>query len=407
MTFVTIAWGNLIRNKRRTLSTVAAIAIGVSMIVVTNGFTNGISTSMSDSLINQLDGHMRIQHRDYKKFSISDQERILIKDYRPLAAEMKNNPHVRAVMPRVVTGGLMGKDDKSTTFFGTISDFETLNTVLPDYGKNLAAGQLLSRDDPDGVLVGQALAKSLNMAMGDELVLLSKTVHGEQSNALVHVRGIVTFPQDPIAEQSLVVAGMSKALKENLLDVGEGATQLVVRIDDIGNVPAVERSLNRRFAELGLPWKVEPWYESKAYSQMVGMFNGIGRVIMIVLTLMVGVVTSNALMMAFFERIREIGSLRAIGMRKADIYRMLYTESAMVGVVGVAAGLGAGAALVLAAWHVGVPLGGIVNQVVRPTLGVASMAVSVVAPLAAIMAAATVPIHAVGKMTVIESLDFQ
>ncbi len=407
MTFVTIAWGNLIRNKRRTLSTVAAIAIGVSMIVVTNGFTNGISTSMSDSLINQIDGHLRIQHRDYKKFSISDQERILIKDYRPLAAELKNNQHVRAVMPRVITGGLMGKDDKSTTFFGTISDFETLNAVLPDYGKNLVAGQLLSRDDPDGVLIGQALAKSLNMAMGDELVLLSKTVHGEQSNALVHVRGIVTFPQDPITEQSLVVAGMSKALKENLLDLGEGTTQLVVRIDDIGNVPAVERSLNRRFAELGLPWKVEPWYESKTYSQMVGMFNGIGRVIMIVLTLMVGVVTSNALMMAFFERIREIGSLRAIGMRKADIYRMLYTESAMVGVLGVAAGLGAGAALVLAAWHVGVPLGGMVNQEVHPTLGVASMAVSVVAPLVAIMAAATVPIHAVGKMTVIESLDYQ
>lgn len=407
MTFVTIAWGNLIRNKRRTLSTVAAIAIGVSMIVVTNGFTNGISTSMSDSLINQIDGHMRIQHRDYKKFSISDQERILIKDYRPLAAEVGKNPHVRAVMPRVVTGGLMGKDDKSTTFFGTISDFETLNTVLPDYGKNLIAGQLLSRDDPDGVLVGQALAKSLNMALGDELVLLSKTVHGEQSNALVHVRGIVTFPQDPIVEQSFVVAGMSKALKENLLDIGEGATQLVVRIDDIGNVPAVERNLNRRFAELGLPWKVEPWYESKGYSQMVGMFNGIGRVIMIVLTLMVGVVTSNALMMAFFERIREIGSLRAIGMRKTDIYRMLYTESAMVGTLGIAAGLGVGAALVLAAWHVGVPLGGIVNQDVHPTLSVAAVTVSVVAPFAAIVAAATVPIHAVGKMTVIESLDYQ
>ena len=69
------------------------------------------------------------------------------------------------------------------------------------------------------------------------------------------------------------------------------------------------------------------------------MFNGIGGLIMVILTLMVGVITSNALLMTFFERIREIGTLRAIGMQKIQVYQLLYTESAIIGVLGALAGL--------------------------------------------------------------------
>jgi putative ABC transport system permease protein len=406
MSYVNIAWNNLLRNRRRTLSTLAAIAIGVSMIVVTNGFTDGISANMSDSLVNQIDGHLRIQHRDYKKYFITDQDKILMSDYRALAEEVRKNPHVRAIMPRVMMGGLIGKDDKSTTFFGFASDLKMLSTVLPDYGKNLVSGQLLSADDPDGVLVGRALAKSLGVKIGDELVLLSKTVHGEQSNTLVHVRGIVTFPPDTTLEESLVFTSLGDTLKANLLDLGEGATQLVVRIDDIANVPGVEQELNHYFEERNQPWRVVPWYDSKVYSQMVGMFNGIGSLIMIILTLMVGVITSNALLMAFFERIREIGTLRAIGMKKVQVYQLLYTESAMVGVIGALCGLVLGVTLVMIGQHVGIPLGGLVNQDVHPILSGASMLVSVSTPVICILVAAAVPIRAASRMSVIESLEY-
>ncbi len=405
--YLNIAWGNLLRNRRRTLSTLAAIGTGVSMIVVTNGLVDGISRSMSDSLVNQIDAHLRVEHRDYRKFSITDQEKILIKDYRSLATALTKNPHVRTVMPRVVTGGLLGRDDRSTTFFGAVYDLSTLTKVLPDYGKNLVRGQLLSEHDSDGVLVGQALAKSLALNVGDELVLLSKTVHGEQSNALVHVRGIITFPQDQATEQSLIVGAMGRSLKDNLLDLGDAATQLLVRLDDIDNVPEVEAALNRQFEQQGLPWRVVPWYESRSYSQLVGLFNGIGRAIMLVLTLMVGMITSNSLLMAFFERIREVGTLRAIGMRKMDVYQLLYAESAVLGAIGTASGLALGALLVLLGGYAGIPLGGFVNQEVHPTLSAASIVVSVAAPLSVIVVAASFPIRAASRMSVIQALNYQ
>jgi putative ABC transport system permease protein len=406
MIFLDIAWNNLLRNRRRTLSTLAAIGVGVSMVVFINGITAGISATMSDALVNQIDGHVRVQHRDYKKYFLSEQEKILIRDYRWLAAEIKQNPHVRSIMPRVMTGGLMGNNDKSTTFFAFASDLATLPSVLPDYGKNLLDGQLLSESDPDGVLVGRALAKNFKLNIGDELVLLSKTVHGENSNALVHVRGVVTFPPDEVLEQSLVFTSLGKMVKDNLLDLGEGATQLVVRIDDTKNVPAVEAELNRYFESRGMPWRVVPWYDNEIYSRLVGMFEGVSRLISIILILMVGVVTSNALLMTFFERIREVGTLRAIGMNKLDVYRLLYTESAIVGIAGALLGLAFGVALVLLGKNIGIPLGGIVNQVVHPILNTTSLAVSVVSPIVCILIAAVIPIHAATKISVIESLNY-
>jgi putative ABC transport system permease protein len=406
MFFLEMAWHNLQRNRRRTLSTLLAIGVGVSMVVFVNGVTGGISANMSDALVNQIDGHLRIQHRDYKKYFITDQEKILIRDYRALSAEIMKNLHVRAILPRVMTVGLMGNNDKSTTFFAFASDLSTLTTVLPDYGKNLVAGQLLSESDPDGVLVGRALAKNLKLNIGDELVLLSKTVHGEDSNALLHVRGVVTFPPDEVLEQSLLFTTLGKMLKDNLLDLGDGATQLVVRIDETKNVPVVESALNRYFETRGMPWRVVPWYENEVYSRMVGMFEGISRLISMILIMMVGVVTSNALLMMFFERIREIGTLRAIGMPKSEVYRLLYTEAAIVGIGGALFGLSIGVALVMLGRHLGIPLGGIVNQVVHPVLNVSNLVVSVAAPVICIVIAAFIPIRAASRMSVIEALNY-
>lgn len=408
MMYGDIAWNNLLRNRRRTLSTLAAICIGVSMIVFTNGFTNGIAAGMSDSLVNQIDGHVRIQHRDYKRDYMTDQENVLIKDSRSLVTELMKNPHVRAVMPRVMTGGLIGKDEKTTTFIGMFSDLQTLNVVLPDYGKNLVTGKLLSSDDPDGVLIGEALAKSIGAAVGDELVLLSKTIQGDQSNALVHVRGTLTFPQDYAVEQSLIIAALGKNLREHLLDIGDdAATQLVLRIDDIKNVPEVETALAGYFEKQGSPWAVLPWYESQVYARVVAMFNGIGGVIMIVLTLMVAVITSNALLMAFFERIREIGTMRAIGMRTFDVYRLLYTETAIIAGIGVVVGLAVGAALVGIGALIGVPLSGIVQQEIHPELNIKTVMVSMLVPIICIVIVAAIPIRAANRMSVVDSLHYQ
>lgn len=405
--FTAMAWNNLKRNRRRTASTLLAIGLGTCLVILTSAIAGGIIGNLSDSLVKQTSGHLTIQHRDYPKYFLTDQEKILVQDQGALRAALADNPHVRSVMPRVVMGGLVAKDEKTTTFFGFASDVETLQTVLPDYGQNLVAGQLLSKDDPGGILVGRSLANSLGLAVGDEVVLLSKTVHGEESSALAHVRGILTFPPDPVLEQSLVFTSLERPIRDDLLDIGSSATRLVVRLDDTKNTQKVAQELTERFKGEGSPLRVVPWYDDKTFSQMVGMFTGLERLIMIILAAMVGLITSNALLMSYFERIREIGTLRAIGMSKRQVYRLLYTEALIVGASGVSVGLMLGAGAVAVAHHVGIPLGGLVNQVVRPSLDATGLIVSLAAPLVCILAAALIPIRSAVQMTVIESLNHQ
>jgi putative ABC transport system permease protein len=381
--------------------------MGTALVLLTSATTGGIIGNLSDSLLRQTSGHLTIQHRDYPNYFLTDPEKILIPDPSRLRVQLSENVHVRSMMPRVVMGGLLAKDERTTAFLGFASDVETLPAVLPDYGQNLIAGQLLSEKDPGGILVGQSLARSLGLFVGDEVVLLSKTVHGEESNALAHVRGILTFPSDPVLEQSLVFTSLGKPIREDLLDLGSAATRLVVRLDDAKNVPQVEKELARRFRLEGSPWRVIPWYDDRTFSQMVGMFSGLGRLIMLILAAMVGLVTSNSLLMSFFERIREIGTLRAIGMPTRQVYRLLYTEALIVGASGIGIGTVIGGAAVAVAHHVGIPIGGIVNQLVRPTLSVAGLALSIGAPLVCILVAAFLPIRSAVRMTVIDSLNHQ
>jgi putative ABC transport system permease protein len=406
MYFLQLAWGNVLRNRRRSLSMFVVVALGVSMIVFTNSFTDGIAANMSSSIINQIDGHIRIQHQDYKKYYITDQEKVLLADWQGVSQAVAKIPHVRRVMPRVMMGGLISHDDKTTTFFGAASRLDELPAVLPDYAINLVAGHPLSADDAGGVLLGTSLAKSLSVKVGDELVLLSKTVHGEQSNTLVHVRGIVNYPTDDKVEQSLMLSGLDKRIADDLLELESGATQLVLRLDDEASVPEVMDALNALFASRKLPWKAIPWNENPVYARVVGMFTGIGVLITFVLVIMVGVITSNALLMAFFERIREIGTLRAVGMNAGQVNALLYIESAIVGVLGALGGLVLGMGLTALTAGTGIPLD-LIGQSVYPQLGMASVLVSTLSPIVFIVLAATMPIRSATRMNVTDALNYQ
>ncbi|RQP22651.1 ABC transporter permease [Piscinibacter terrae] len=406
MYFLQIAWSNVLRNRRRSLSMFVVAALGVSMIVFTNGFTDGISANMSSSIINQIDGHIRIQHKDYKKYYITDQEKVLLADWQGVSQAVTKIAHVQRAMPRVMMGGLISHDDKTTTFFGAASDLAQLPAVLPDYAINLVTGKPLSADDPGGVLLGTSLAKSLSVKVGDELVLLSKTVRGEQSNTLVHVRGIVNYPTDDKVEQSLLLSALDKPIADDLLELNAGATQLVLRLDDEAHVPEVMAALDALFAARGLPWKAIAWNENPVYARVVGMFTGIGVLITFVLVVMVGVITSNALLMAFFERIREIGTMRAVGMDTWQVHALLYIESSIVGVLGASGGLVLGTGLTALAGGTGIPLD-LIGQSVYPQLGLASVLVSTLCPIACIVVAATMPIRSATRMSVTDALNYQ
>ena len=408
MIFFKIAWSNLIRNRRRTFSTLLAILIGVGMIVFVNAFNSALSTDWSSGLIDGGDGHFKLRHKEFNQFATTDMERILIEDPAYLIGELKKNSHIVGVMPRVQFGGLLGQENKSTTFFGSSVDVSVMNKVIPGNGDILVDGHNLEPGDATGALLGRLLAESLDVTTGDELVILGNSIYGEQTAIVINIRGLVAIPGVADIERMLVITDIGQ-VQNDLLDIGSGATELVVRLDDIDNLEPTLLWVNQHLEKLDLPFEAVPWYNNKTYQQVTGLFNGIGLVISIVLSLIVGIVISNALMMSIFERVREIGTLRSIGSEKTQVYKIFYSEALITTAIGILLGLLMGAVVVYLTGRSGIsmPGGGGESVTLYPALRFKDLISSSIFPFMITMIAVYFPIKSSCKMNIIDALNFR
>ncbi|MBT3227215.1 MAG: ABC transporter permease [Deltaproteobacteria bacterium] len=407
MIFIKIAWSNLFRNYRRTISTLLAILVGVGVIVFVNGFNDGISSSWSNGIINGRSGHFRLRHKQYNDFASTDMEKILIADPARLKEELKKNPHVTAAASRVLISGLAGQEEKSTTFIGAGYEMEELSTVLPLFGSGIVAGEGLEPGDPMGAVLGKALAESLNAKIGDELVILSNSIYGEQNAIVVYIKGLVTIPGAIQIEQSLILTSIDQ-VQTDLLDIDAGATEIMVRIDDVKNLEAVVNWVNDHFSKQGEPWVAIPWYDDQMFRQAMGFFRGIATLISIILSLVVGIVISNALLMSIFERIREIGTMRAVGTEKWQVYRIFYAEALITTFIGIMLGMLLGALVTWVTGEIGIEVPGLAQGMpIHPRVFLKNLVNSAILPVIVVCIAIIFPIRSSCKMDVVNALNYR
>lgn len=403
MNFFPIALSNLIRHRQRTTSTILSSAFGIAMMVFTNGFNDGFSKQWVDYLIDQTEGHLVVRHYDFLRYGTADLEKIYIENPEPLITKILENEHVVDVMPRVLIGGIIGQDTSSNTFFGWADGLEKIDTVLPKHSRKVVSGNPLSKDDPNGVVLGKGLAKSLGAEVGDELVILSNSIYGDMSSTLVHIRGLL---EDDIAdiESNFMWGGLSPEVRQDLLDIEGGATTLVVRIKNMQHVAAVVDSLNAYFIKTKQPWTAVPWYANEDFQSVTAMFSAIGNVIMFILSFVVGFILSNAMMVSIYDRIREIGTMRAIGFKKHQLFQIFYCEFFLLMLVGCSAGFLIGAVSIAITHATGIPLlEGLVDDV-RPILTINNLIISFTIPCFFSALAVFFPIRSVNKLTITETL---
>ncbi len=407
MIFIKIAWNNLLRNYRRTVSTLVAILVGVGVIVFINGFNDGLTTEFNHAFINGSNGHFRLRHVEYSDYVSTDMEKILMKDPQRLKNEMKKNPHVVASIMRIPMGGLAGNENKSTSFFGSAVETDQLYTVLPLFNRTLVAGEKLEAGDPMGAVLGKALAESIDVKIGDELVIVSNSIYAEQNAILIYVKGLIEIPGSLETEQNLIVTSTDQ-VQNDLLDLNSGATDLLVRIDDEKHLESVVEWVNSHFADRGEPWVAIPWYDAPGIGQGMVWLRGIATIISLILSLLVGIIISNALLMSVFERIREIGAIRAVGTEKWQVYKIFYGEAMITILFGVLLGLAAGALATWLAGIIGFSVPGFAHGLeVHPAVELKSLLKAAVIPIVFAALAVLFPIRSSCKMDIVDALNYR
>ncbi|MEW6367221.1 MAG: FtsX-like permease family protein [Acidobacteriota bacterium] len=334
-----IAYRNLFRNRRRSLITASVIVFGAVALIVSGGFCESMFVGLREETIRTGLGHLQVYQAQFLE---KDEDKPLqygLDDCVRVAAAIEKTPYVRKTTAQIDFMGLLSNGDKSVVFLGT--------GVQPDreqamgFSLDITSGSDISTgvgEDAEAVLA-IGLAKSLNAKAGDSLTLLTTTTSGALNGLDVKVVGIFSTH---IAEYD------SKALRINLqsaqilLDTTK-VSKLVVGLDRTEHTDAVSAQLASLFAEHRWPLATRRWVDlATFYRQVVTLFRAIFIFLGIIIFVLVVLSSSNTMMMAVMERVREIGTLLAFGTARRQVVTIFVLEGLLMGLLAGLLGLGAG-----------------------------------------------------------------
>jgi ABC-type lipoprotein release transport system permease subunit len=344
-----MAWRNLWRNRRRTLVILTAVVIGVWSMICVGALSRGIADQMVQNGIATLTGHLQIHHRGFRsdpvvENSITDPAAVLAR----LPALLP--PGSRwSVRVRVSAVAANARHSGGVTLVGVDPAREAQVSFI---GGGVTTGMFLPPDVPWAIVVGRALAEQFDTRPGRKLVLMSQDTVREIASRAFRITGV--FDAEMAAtEKQFVFVNLAQA--REMLKLGEGASEVAILLPDPRLVDTVAHRLRSALAPEGC--EVHTWQELlplvTAILKMYDVFIFLWFLVVFV-AMSFGIV--NTTLMAVFERIREFGLLRALGMKPSGIVAAVLTESLMLLALGSAVGNALGLASVLALSDRGIDL---------------------------------------------------
>jgi ABC-type lipoprotein release transport system permease subunit len=324
-----LAWRNLWRNHRRTLIMIAAIVVGAWSMIFMTALMRGMVDDMVADGISVLPGHVQIHHPGYRD------DPTIANVIAPPSGELLEalgKPEVVAWATRVRVPAVISseRDTRGVTLIGIEPEREHDISFVAD---DIVEGEFLSSRDDRGLVVGRRLVEKLETDLGKRVVVMSQ----DQSNEIVD-RGfrIVGIFSSNLAqyEESFVFAG--EGTIQQLLGVGDSVSEVAILGNDYRDVGGLHRLIE---TAAGDGMEVLPWNELDTYlGSMLAMMDGFVIIFIVVVFLALSFGLVNTLVMAVFERVREIGLMLALGMTPRTILAQIVTESILLLVIGLVIG---------------------------------------------------------------------
>lgn len=355
----TIAWRDLGRNRRRTLFSIIAVALGLALLVVLNGFIAGVVDDALQTSIRFETGHVQVRAESYESNKTSLQWKDLLENPDALTAQARSLPQVRAAAPVLWASGVLTTPDESTGV--KVFGIDPTSAIYEPFRQAMVAGDFLTPDDRSGIVIGKRLAASLGLGVGDKINLAVVDANGQPNDAPFTVRGLFDtgfFTYD----DSAVLMPLAKAQAYTATD--NHASALIILLHRQTDADLVAAALQSPGISALTYLKL-----NEVFLQTINSAMGFYVLMYGIVILVVAVIIANTLLMAVFERVREMGILAALGMKGRQIALMFLLEAAVMGVIGVIFGLILGAAGVAYLANVGMPIGDVGSAAQGMALG--------------------------------------
>ena len=331
-----IAYRNLWRNKTRSLLSALAVGVGMSLLLLMVSVLEGEMRGALQNSIRLQTGHLQIRPASYEENRISLKWEDLIADPDQIVGKVKSLSQVTVATPRLIASGILTLSDESKGV--QIIGIEPDSAANQPFRDGMIAGEFIQADDREGILIGNILADKLKLKVNDKVNLLVTTSNGDVDEQLFTIRGVFTT-RTPGFDESTVFMPLAKA--QTITATENHASTIFVLLQNSEDAEPVAQALQSGNLKI-LTWREQ--------NQFVVQFEDYANAFFIILYLIVlgitATVVTNTLVMAVFERTREIGILAAIGMKGSGIMAQFLAEAALLATGGVISGLIIGGVMV-------------------------------------------------------------
>ncbi|MBI2812482.1 MAG: ABC transporter permease [Candidatus Melainabacteria bacterium] len=326
-----LSFRNLFRNLRRTIAVLLTVALGAGALFSFQGFINGVLTDYQESMIHAHYGNGQINTKGYRETVYQKPWNHWIDNADEISSFLAKNPEVEHIFPRISIGGMLVHDKVSITGQGQGIDAQEeaqfFNALNIDEGETLT-------NQPNGILLGEGLAKALDVHPGDKITLYTKSTTGGIGKGKFTVTGVfhtgnADFDKRVFRIQITEAQRLLKTTQVESISLG---------LTDQTHWNAVSQSVAAAFPGLETASFAE--LDKIYYQNSVDWLKTQFYVVQIIILSIVLLGIFNTISASILERKQEIGNFRANGESTFDILKLIIGEGAILGLVGSLIGIG-------------------------------------------------------------------
>jgi ABC-type lipoprotein release transport system permease subunit len=329
--FFQLGWRNIWRNPRRTAVIMTAIVIGVWSMIFLGALMRGMTDQMVKNGISTLTGHIQVHHKGYRNDPVIENSmtdpRVVesaIKKKLPSDVRWSSRVRVNAVVSNA-------RHTAGITFVGITPSQEAEISFI---GTAVTEGRYLKDDDTYGIIVGKALVEKFGTKLGRKMLVMSQDTDKEIASRAFRIVGIFRAEMEATEKQFIFVT-MQAA--QRMLKMKGGISEISLILPDPKDVDTMADSL--RAVLPAVDYEVQTWRELLPFvTAYLNVYDGFIFIWFIVVFIAMGFGIVNTTLMAVFERIREFGLLKALGMKPWWIVKEVLTESFFLLVIGMIIG---------------------------------------------------------------------
>jgi len=407
-----IALRNLTRYKRRTMLTSLLIILGVCMVVLFSGLAGSFKNMMIGIITDSSIGHFQVHRKGYVSSidTLPLNMNLKPKAYKKLEGVFAEQPGIEAYAPRIKFGSMLSNYAESTSVrISAIDPEKEMKVCTALYTRLKAdhdpAAPILKKGQ---VVIPERIAKAMKIKAGTPIVLVASNSDGSVNGMEFMVAGLIEDILGPGGKDAYMHIDDARKL---LRTKGAEVTEIVLRAKPGKELNKVVGKLKADLSDFknkkGKPaFEVHTWKKLSPFSNIAGMIDLMIITVKIIMIAIVLISVLNVMLMSVFERVREIGTIAAMGTLPSKILALFVAEGFLLGLLGTVAGLvlGVTGLLVVKAMEISVTFGRMPGLILRPEINVPELIVTGLIVLIASALAALQPAWKASKMEPVDAL---